>query len=300
MARWGRRGWRSRRMKRGKLGLPRLGRKQFWLIMLALAAVLIFQFFVFVERNLKGPLMNVATIRVKQVATQAINKAITEQVASGTETEKLIDWKMNASGKTSGFMINYAEHMRIRSETTQTVQETLGELGEIPEHVPVGQALGSAIIASFGPRVPVKFEPLGSVKVDLFTRQKEAGINNILVEVYMRIIAEVSIIIPFDTKPEMVETEIPISYLLVVGDVPMYYYDNKGNPIGDSAQGAPSITLPSGNTGGVTTTVPESSDEEMDAEGADNDANSAQGTQPDHDQAQSQDDVAGRPSEGGE
>ncbi|WP_148931414.1 sporulation protein YunB [Paenibacillus methanolicus] len=299
MARWGRRGWRSRRVKRGKLGLPRLGRKQFWLIMLALAAVLLFQFFVFVERNLKGPLMNVATIRVKQVATQAINKAITEQVAGGTETEKLIDWKMNAAGKTSGFMINYAEHMRIRSETTQTVQDTLGELGEIPEHIPVGQALGSAIIASFGPRVPVKFEPLGSVKVDLFTRQKEAGINNILVEVYMRIIAEVSIIIPFDTKPEMVETEIPISYLLVVGDVPMYYYDNKGNPVGDSAQGAPSITLPSGNADGVTTTVPELSDEELDAQSVEDEAGAGEDAQPDDAHAQEEDASTESPTDGG-
>ena len=54
----------------------------------------------------------------------------------------------------------------------------------------------------------------------------------ILVEVYIRITAEMAIIIPFDTKPETVVTEIPISYLLVVGDVPMYYYDNKGNPSG--------------------------------------------------------------------
>lgn len=268
--------------------------------MLALAAVLIFQFFVFVERNLKEPLMNVATIRVKQVATQAINKAITEQVASGTETDKLIDWKMNTAGKTSGFMINYAEHMRIRSETTQTVQETLNELGEIPEHVPVGQALGSAIIASFGPRVPVKFEPLGSVKVDLFTRQKEAGINNILVEVYMRIIAEVSIIIPFDTKPEMVETEIPISYLLVVGDVPMYYYDNKGNPIGDSAQGAPSITLPSGNADGVTTTVPELSDEQLEDESAGNEPASEQENVPDDAHAQEEEAPANASADGAE
>ncbi|MBB3112902.1 sporulation protein YunB [Paenibacillus phyllosphaerae] len=257
MAKWGRRGWRSSRRRRVSI---RLSRGKVWLLIVAIALFFFFQFFVFVERNLRGPLMNVATVRVKQVATQAINKAITEQVATETDAEKLIDWKTNSTGKISGFMINYGEHMRIRSETTQTVQDTLNDLGAIPEHVPVGQALGSAIISSFGPRVPVKFEPMGSVKVDLNTRQKEAGINMILVEVYMRIIAEVSIIIPFDTKPELVETEIPISYLLVVGDVPMYYYDNKGNPVGDSAQGAPAISLPSTNEG-VSRTAPGSEEE---------------------------------------
>jgi len=241
MPRWGRRGWRSsHRHRTGKFS-----RRKLTFIVMLISIFFVVQAFVFVERNLREPLMHVAQMRVKQVATQAINKAITEQVAHQTDaSQKLIDWKTNASGKITAFMLNYGEHMKITSQTIETVQNTLSQLGDIPEHIPVGQALGSAVIASFGPRVPVKFEPLGAAKVDLNTRQKDAGINMILVEVYMRIVAEVSIIIPFDTRPELVETEIPISYLLVVGDVPMYYYDNKGNPVGESAPGAPNISLP--------------------------------------------------------
>lgn len=211
------------------------------------------QAFVYVERNLRPPLMNIAKIRVKQIATQAINKAITEQVAQRSESEKLIDWKMNSNGKISGFMLNYAEHMSITSQTINTVQTTLNEMKDIPEHIPIGHALNSAIISSYGPRVSVKYEPVGAVKVDLSTRQKDAGINMILVEVYIRIVAEVTIIIPFDTEPELVETDIPISYLLVVGDVPMYYYDNTGKPVGESAAQAPNISVPlgQGSGGGV-------------------------------------------------
>ncbi|QHW33200.1 sporulation protein YunB [Paenibacillus rhizovicinus] len=249
MRRWGRRGWRSRGVRRrsgGNSGSGRKPKRRKLLLFLAFLFLLFFfQTFIFVERNLQKPLMTVAQVRVKQVATQAINKSITEQVAGHTDADKLIEWKTNSNGKISGFMLNYAEHMRITSETIDTVQATLNHMGDIPEKIPLGQALGSAIIASFGPRIPVKFEPIGAVKVDLNTRQKDAGINMILVEVYMHIVAEVSIIIPFDTQPELVETEIPISYLLVVGDVPTYYYDNNGNPVGDSAPNAPSIAIPS-------------------------------------------------------
>ncbi len=204
----------------------------------------------YIDRHLGPPLMNVAEVRVRQIATQSINQAISEQVASHSDFEKLVEWKTNNAGKISGFMLNYAEHMRITSETINTVQRTLSEIGSIPEHIPIGQALGSTFISSYGPRIPVKFEPVGSVKVDLNTRQQDAGINMILVEVSIRIEAEVSIIIPFDTKPEVVSTDIPISYLLVVGDVPMYYYDNKGRPVGDSAAEAPNIAIPgmTGNT----------------------------------------------------
>ncbi|BBH24753.1 hypothetical protein Back11_60980 [Paenibacillus baekrokdamisoli] len=255
MPKWGRRRWRG--SSGGKRRSGKKSRKGLWLFILLILCLLMFQMFIFVERNLQEPLMTVAKIRVKQVATQAINEAISQQVATQTNPDKLIDWKTNASGKISGFMLNYAEHMRITSETAIRVQNTLNHMGDIPEKIPLGQALGSAIIASFGPRIPVKFEPIGAAKVDLETKQQNAGINMILVEVYMHIVAEVSIIIPFDTQPELVETDVPISYLLVVGDVPMYYYDNNGKPVGSSAQNAPSISLPVQNgRGGVSTTVP--------------------------------------------
>ncbi|WP_238327608.1 sporulation protein YunB [Paenibacillus gorillae] len=231
---------------------PRSRKKRYWVLFALLVLLLgTIQSFVYIEKHLRPPLMKVAEIRIKQVATQAINKATTEEVVSNSDFEKLIDWKMNSAGKVSGFMLNYAEHTKIRAQTIDTVQSTLSDLKEIPERIPIGNALGSAIISSYGPRVPVKFEPVGAVKVDLNTRQKNAGINMILIEVYIHIVTEVAIIVPFETEPQLVETEIPISYLLVVGDVPMYYYDNKGNPLGDSAAQAPNISVPLTNGEGV-------------------------------------------------
>ncbi|GKU76030.1 sporulation protein YunB [Paenibacillus sp. L3-i20] len=237
---------------------PRMKKRNVLLMFLLFMMVLSIPSFVFIEKNLRPPLMNIAKVRVKQVATQAINKAITEQVARKSESEKLIDWKMNGNGKISGFMLNYAEHMSITSQTIETVQSTLSEIKDIPEHIPIGHALNSAIISSFGPRVPVKFEPVGAVKVELSTRERNAAINMVLVEVYIKVVAEVSIIIPFDTEPEIVETEIPISYLLVVGDVPMYYYDSTGKAVGDTAQQAPNISVPLAPGSGVTSNSEES------------------------------------------
>ncbi|MCR2802328.1 sporulation protein YunB [Paenibacillus soyae] len=240
----------------------KMRKRNLLLIMLVCMLLFFVPSFIFIESNLKEPLMNIARVRVKQVATQAINKAISEQVARKSESEKLIDWKMNGDGKISGFMLNYAEHMSITSETIETVQNTFSEIKDIPEHIPIGHALNSAIISSFGPRVPVKFEPVGAVKVELNTRERNAAINMVLVEVYIKVVAEVSIIIPFDSEPELVETEIPISYLMVVGDVPMYYYDSSGKPVGENAPEAPNISVPLSPGGsGVTTSPGESSEE---------------------------------------
>ncbi|AWB47032.1 sporulation protein YunB [Paenibacillus sp. CAA11] len=216
-----------------------------WLIVVVLVIIGLIQTIGYVERNMKGPIMHLAKIRVKQIATESINDAITAQVAQGKQFGDLIDWKTDGAGKITGFMLNYSAHMKITSETVKTVRSTLENVARLSEHIPLGQALGSPILASFGPKIPIRIEPEGDVKVDLNTRRQDAGINMILVEVYLRVRTELAVVVPFDMGPQTVETEIPVSYLLVVGDVPMYYYDNKGNPVGENGANAPNIALPS-------------------------------------------------------
>ncbi|WP_082053017.1 sporulation protein YunB [Gordoniibacillus kamchatkensis] len=237
------RGWRSRKTGRN-------GRKTKWLIALVIAVLFMMQTFIYIERNMKPPLMSLAKVRVRQLATEAINTAIANRISQNVDFEKLIEWKSDKNGKITGFMLNYAEHMRIASDTTKTVQGLLDNMKAIPEHIPLGQAMGSAILASFGPNVPIRLTPVGVAKVDLNTRYQNAGINTILVEVYIHIVAEVNVIIPFDTEPEIVETELPVSYSLVVGDVPMYYFDNNGKPVGNELP-PPTLSIPTlPNSGG--------------------------------------------------
>lgn len=232
-----RRGWQSRK-RRSR------GRRKWWLIIIIVVILGFLQFFQYVEHRMREPIIHLAKIRVKQIATESINEAITAQVANQGNIDELIDWKTDAAGKVSGFMLNYSAHMRITSDTIQTVRTTIEEVSRLSEHIPLGQALGSPILASFGPNIPIEIEPKGDVKVDLNTRQQDAGINMILVEVFLRVKTELAVVVPFDMEPQSVETEIPVSYLLIVGDVPMYYYDSKGNPVGASPSNAPNIALP--------------------------------------------------------
>lgn len=218
--------------------------RKWWLIGILLLLFGIFKFFTYIEQNLRPPIMHLAQIRVKQIATEAINNAITSQVTQGKDFDNLVNWKTDHSGKVTGFMLNYAEHLKITSHTTEVVRNTLNDIHKRKEHIPLGQVLQSPIIASFGPQIPLKIEPQGAAKVQLDTRQQDAGINMILVEVYVHIVTEVAVVVPFDMEPQIVETDIPISYLLVVGDVPMYYYDGQGNAVGENKATAPSIAIP--------------------------------------------------------
>ncbi len=228
--------------------------KTIFLLTLIISSIVTLQSFIFIEKNLKEPLMDIAQVRVKQIATDAINEAISNQVANNADIEQLVDWRTDYSGDVTGFMLNYAEHMKITQQVVDIVTKTLNERVHMTEHIPVGQAVDSAILSSFGPSIPIRFESAGAPQVDLGTRREDAGINMLLVTVFVRVNAEVMIYIPFATKPETVTSEIPISYILVKGDVPMYYFDAKGNPFGSGGGGGalpPAVALPAEHTGGA-------------------------------------------------
>lgn len=225
-----------------------LSRKSIFLITFIVSLVLTLQSFLFLEHNLKEPLMDVARIRVKQVATDAINQAIASQVANSAEIEELVDRWTNERGDLTGLALKYGEHMKISSAIVDIVNRTLQEKVHLVEHIPIGQAFDSAILSSFGPKIPLRFESAGAPQVDVGTKREDAGINMLLITVFVRITAEVMIYIPFATEPEVVTTEMPISYILVKGDVPMYYFDANGAPMGGGAGGVmlpPSVAVPS-------------------------------------------------------
>lgn len=234
--------WASKRPRR------KMKRSHFWLITILVMLFLIIQGTIFLDRELRHPLMFLAKIKVNQLATEAINTAITDEIAQTADSNKMIKWRTTADGKITGFEMDYKEQMALTAKTIDVVNRVLKEHEGVPEKIPIGHALNSPFISSIGPHVSVEFHPLNAVKVDVETKQSEAGINMLLVEVYVRIRTEIAVVIPFDKEPEVVETKIPLSYALVVGDVPTYYYDNKGNPVGNGAAQAPAITLPNTTT----------------------------------------------------
>jgi sporulation protein YunB len=230
-------GWVTRPRKRMK-------RRHFWLLMLLLIVLATFQSLLFLDKYLRDPLMFLAKVRITQIATEAVNQAMMDNIASGADSSKMVQWKTNEAGKITGFLIDYKEQMNITAQTIKVVERTLQEQAGLYEKIPLGHALNSPFISSIGPSVSVRFHPASAVQAEVRTRQSSAGINMLLVEVYVHIKTQIAVVIPFDQEPSTLETDIPLSYMMVVGDVPTYYYDGKGNPVGNGAAQAPALSLP--------------------------------------------------------
>lgn len=222
----------------------RMKRRHFWLLILLVFVLATIQSIYFLDHYLRSPLMFMAKVRVNQIATEAINQAIMDDVSGDADSSKMIQWKTNDAGRITGFMLDYKEQMRVTARTIQVVERTLDEQSRVYERIPIGHALNSPFISSLGPSVSVRFHPASAVHVEVRTKQTNVGINNVQIEVYAHIETQIAVLVPFDQDENPLETDIPLSYLMVVGDVPTYYYDGRGNPVGDGASQAPALSLP--------------------------------------------------------
>ncbi|WP_126428470.1 sporulation protein YunB [Brevibacillus marinus] len=219
-----------------------LSKTKAFFIALVLFLALSIQMLIVVERRLEPTLLILASQKAEQLAKQAISDAVTKRIAqTGVDFNEIVKIEKDNEGKIQAYEFNFKEYSRIVGETTSRIQNRLKEFEEeqVDRYIPLGLATGSSFLAQMGPRLPVTFVPVGSVKTRLETELDEAGINMVLATVYIFVEVDLRIVIPFATEEKTVVTKIPITHSLIIGEVPQYLYDSK--------EGKPDVPRPSPN-----------------------------------------------------
>ncbi|MEJ8548317.1 sporulation protein YunB [Brevibacillus borstelensis] len=215
MARYRKGGWRRR------------GRRLFLTLVALLIAFMIL--FVAVEKRIEPTLLLIAAQKADQVAKLAITDVVTKRLTQqGVDFNDIIVMEKDNQGNVKAMNFNFEQYARIVGETTTRIQNRMKEFEEdnVKIAVPLGLATKSVFLERYGPEIPVSFVPVGSVKTRLETGMKQAGINMVLVTVYIQAEVTLRIVIPFATEEKTVVTQIPITEALVVGKVPDYLYNN--------------------------------------------------------------------------
>ena len=169
------------------------------------------QVFLFIENNLRPTLMAIAEARAKIIAFDSINKAINEKVAQEIRYDDLIKVEKDRDGKIAMTQINTMEVNRIQAETVRRVQGTLQKIEGEVVNIPLGQVLGSQILAYHGPKIPITLVPIGTVHVDISHSFKEAGINQTRHKIYLEVYSDVQFVVPFISAEREVMTAVPIA-----------------------------------------------------------------------------------------
>jgi len=202
---------------RRKRSIPRL-----WLVTFLLVFLSVYSFW-FVESHLKPTLLTIAEARATLIATQTINNVINEKISTVIDPQSLITVRVDDHGKVVLIQPNAMEFNKLAADTTIKVQDGLRAITAEKIYIPIGQVLGSQLIASWGPNIVVTIIPVGTVQVNVVDKFEQAGINQTRHMVYLMATTTVRIVIPLVSQSVSVNTQVPIAEYVVVGEVPNTY-----------------------------------------------------------------------------
>lgn len=191
-------------------------------------------------------LMNYAELETKKLSSIVINRAVNKQLANGMNIDEMFNIIKNDNGEIATIDFNPAIVNKVLNTTTNVVLINLKAIEEgnidfieLPDilisndkdklkngiiyEIPLGTITNSGFLSNLGPKIPIKLNIIGSVESNVKTNIKEYGINNALVEIYIRISVTEQINVPFISKRVTVTSDITVALKVIQGSVPKYY-----------------------------------------------------------------------------
>ncbi|NLZ38454.1 MAG: sporulation protein YunB [Firmicutes bacterium] len=179
---------------------------------------LIIQTFRTLERGLAPVILALAAAQIHQHATSAINESIANNIS--VNYTDLISMVTDQNGNIVLAQVNNGQINSIIAQIVLQIKDTLSHLAQKKIHIPLGQALGSYLLAHTGPKIPVTITPLGIVRTDLVDKFEDAGFNQVRHKIYLKIETEMQIAIPFSADKVTVDVTIPLVDAIYPGEVP--------------------------------------------------------------------------------
>ena len=189
-------------------------------VMLCLLLFFLFEGVLLLERRLRPAILSFAEVKADMLATDAVNRAIMEKVARGIFYQDLIAIRQDEQGRIIMAQLNTMEINRLMAETTIATQEALSQISVEELSIPLGEILNNYLLATYGPRIPMRLIPVGRVNTLLDDSFEAAGINQVRHRIYLDVVSEVRIIIPFTSIEVEVHTTVPLADTIYPGDVP--------------------------------------------------------------------------------
>lgn len=179
--------------------------------------------FLYIDRSLRPTITVLAETKALELANRSINKSVAQIVEGKINYEDLMKVKVDSDGSITYIQANTIMMNEIASEIALEIQDELKKVKSTSSYIPIGTALGSPILAKYGPKLKISIEPIGTVSVDFKTEFESSGINQTRHTIYLKTNTKVKVVLPLITSTKEVNTKIPICETIIVGDVPESY-----------------------------------------------------------------------------
>jgi len=192
--------------------------------------------YIIVDRILREPFYDIAQVRAVQLATEAVNRTIRQEVSEeNLQYKDFVAIEKDGQGYVTLIQANTVKVNQVATETTLAVQKALEEMKIHSFDIPLGLVLQTPFLADYGPRINVHVYPVGTVRVKIIDNFESAGINQTRHSIYLSFDTNVRIVIPTKSGDALVATQVPLAETIIVGTVPTTYVSLPGGLIGSTS-----------------------------------------------------------------
>ena len=113
---------------------------------------------------------------------------------------------------------------KLKAKIAIEINEQMKKTTNLRISIPIGSLTGIPYLSNLGPRVNFNLIPYGKTQIDFKTSFTQAGINQTSHEVNVNVKLTTALLIAnTQTASTKIETKVPVSETVVIGDVPQSY-----------------------------------------------------------------------------
>ena len=201
----------------------------FLLIRLLLLAFIILVTLALLRSRVYPVLRSLAETQVKNTASDLINDAIAEQIATGNiQYDRIVYFEKDLNGRITALKTNIGEINRLKTDVLNIINDEILSTDESS----LGVALGSLFLPEFlsgkGPILPVRILVIRNSEADFYSDFSEAGINQTLHKLNMEVFLDVTVLVLGTTTEFTISSHMVVAETVIVGDVPETYLKTGG------------------------------------------------------------------------
>ena len=205
--------WRLRRLRR-------------WLALLAVLAVVTAAV---TRQKYDALILELTRTQVTNATSDLMNDAVAAQMEEGgIAYDRMVYFEKDVQGRITALKTNVGQVNRIKTDTLNWINDRILQT----EQTQMGIALGSLFLPELfsgkGPQIPVKILSIRNSDADFESNFSQAGINQTLHQIRMRIWMDVTVLVLGQTCSFTVTTQVVIAETIIVGAVPDTYLQTGG------------------------------------------------------------------------
>lgn len=172
----------------------------------------------YVDQEIRPTLMKLAEYEARAITIETIHKAINSELRQTPDLcEGLYEIRENY------LQMNTTAANRIRSEILYAVETAMQSLPEQMYEIPFGSLTGNALLSGHGPVWQVAIRPEGYVEAEWAESSESLSINTTRYAAELWMEVTVNMILDGRTETLTVKDSIPMTDILLTGDIPSAY-----------------------------------------------------------------------------